>query len=102
MPNLSSRLAMFFNIKTSAALDQLEDPGEVLDYAYREQQLHLRTVRRGLVEVAAARHQLDHQAARLRTKAERLDDQARRALRTNREDLARRALERKQSLLAEI
>jgi phage shock protein A len=101
MRNLRSRLSLFFNIKTSAALDQLEDPREVLDYAYGEQQLHLRSVRRGLVEVAAARQQLEQQAERLRSRASRLDEQARRALRTKREDLARRALERKQAALAE-
>ena len=55
MGHIRSRLALFFNVKSSAALDQLEDPREVLDYAYAEQQTHLRAVRRGLVEVAAAR-----------------------------------------------
>jgi phage shock protein A len=102
MGRIQSRLALFFNVKSSAALDQLEDPREILDYAYGEQQTHLRAVRRGLVEVAAARQQLEHQAARLRTRAARLDEQARRALRANREDLARQALERKQSTLAEV
>jgi phage shock protein A len=102
MRNLRSRLSLFFNVKTNAALDQVEDPREVLEYAYGEQQMHLRSVRRGLVEVAAARQQLEHQAERLRSRAVRLDDQARRALRTNREDLARQALERKQAVLAEV
>ena len=55
MNRLRSRIALFFNIKTSATLDQAEDPREVLDYAYSQQQLHLRTVKRGLIEVAAAR-----------------------------------------------
>src|SRR5437763_111025 len=82
-------LALFFNIKTSAALDQLEDPREILDYAHGEQQRHLRTVRRGLIEVAAARRQLERQAERLRTRVTHLEDQARRALRSNRDDLAR-------------
>jgi phage shock protein A len=102
MTKFRSRLALFFNIKTSAALDQLEDPREVLDYAYGEQQRHLRTVRRGLIEVAAARRQLERQADRLRTRVSQLEDQARRALRSNREDLARAALERKQATLVEI
>src|SRR5437667_12783395 len=102
MRNLRSRLSLFFNVKTSAALDQLEDPREVLDYAYGEQRVHLRSVRRGLVEVAAARQQLEQQAERLRSRAQRFEDQARRALRGNREDLARRALERKQAALTEI
>jgi phage shock protein A len=102
MRNIRSRLALFFNIKTSAALDQLEDPREVLDYAYGQQQYHLRTVRRGLIEVAAARRQLERQLERLRTRVSHLEDQARRAMRSHREDLARAALERKQSTLAEM
>jgi phage shock protein A len=102
MSNIRSRIALFFNIKTSAALDQVEDPREVLDYAYGQQQLHLRTVKRGLIEVAAARRQLERQADRLRTRVTRLEEQARRALRSQREDLARAALERKQTTLAEI
>lgn len=65
---LAERRTLFFKIKTSAALAQLEDPREVLDYAYGEQQLHLRTVRRGLVEVAATRRQLEQEAERLRAR----------------------------------
>src|SRR6267378_2506596 len=99
---LRSRIALFFNVKTSAALNQVEDPREVLDYAYGQQQYHLRTVKRGLIEVAAARRQLERQAERLRSCVARLDEQARRALRSQREDLARAALERKQTSLAEI
>jgi phage shock protein A len=102
MRNIRSRLALFFNIKTSAALDQLEDPREVLDYAYGQQQYHLRTVRRGLIEVAAARRQLERQADRLRARVSHLEEQARRAVRSDREDLARAALERKHTTLAEI
>jgi phage shock protein A len=102
MRNLRSRLALFFDIKTSAALDQLEDPREVLDYAYGQQQLHLRTVKRGLVEVIAARRQIEHEADRHRERLAKLEEQARRALRSNREDLARRALELKQHILSEL
>jgi phage shock protein A len=102
MRNLRSRVALFFNIKTSAALDQAEDPREVLDYAYSQQQVYLRTVKRGLIEVAAARRQLERQAERLRARIARLEEQARRALRAQREDLARAALTRKQSALVEL
>lgn len=102
MRNIRSRIALFFNVKTSATLDQAEDPREVLDYAYGQQQYHLRTVKRGLIEVAAARRQLIRQADRLRARASRLDDQARRAMQSNREDLARAALGRKHATLAEI
>src|SRR5262249_26345534 len=64
--------------------------------------LQVRTIRRGLVEVAAARQQLEQEASRLRARAARLEDQARRALRSNRDDLARQALERKQAALSQL
>ena len=99
---LRSRLALFFNVKTSAALDQIEDPREVLDYAYGEQRAQLHTIKRGLIEVAAARRQLERQAERLRAGIPRLEEQARRALRSGREDLARGVLLRKQDSLREL
>jgi phage shock protein A len=99
---LRSRIALFFNIKTSTALDQVEDPREVLDYAYSQQQLQLRTLKRGLIEVAAARRQLERQQDRLRARIPRLEEQARQGLRSNREDLARMALQRKQATLNEL
>lgn len=99
---LRSRIALFFNVKTSAALDQIEDPREVLDYAYGQQQAQLRTVKRGRIEVASARRQLERQSERLRASIPRLEEQARRALRLKREDLARQALRRKQDVLREL
>ncbi|HYW88988.1 MAG TPA: PspA/IM30 family protein, partial [Chloroflexota bacterium] len=99
---LRSRLALFFNVKTSAALDQIEDPREVLDYAYGEQRAQLHNIKRGLIEVAAARRQLERQAERLRAGIPRLEEQARRALRSGREDLARGVLLRKQDSLREL
>lgn len=99
---IRSRLALFFNVKTSAALDQIEDPREVLDYAYGEQRAQLHTIKRGLIEVGAARRQLERQAERLRAGIPRLEEQARRALRSGREDLARGVLLRKQDSLREL
>jgi phage shock protein A len=99
---LRSRIALFFNVKTSAALDEVEDPREVLDYAYGEQRAQLHTIKRGVIEVGAARRQLERQAERLRGAIPRLEEHARRALRSNREDLARAALLRKQDTLREL
>jgi phage shock protein A len=99
---LRSRIALFFNVRTSAALDQIEDPREVLDYAYGQQQAQLRTVKRGRLEVAAARRQLERHSERLRASIPRLEDQARRAIKSQREDLARQALRRKQDVLREL
>ena len=100
--SLWQRALLLFNVRTSAALDELEDPREVMEYAYTQQLEHSRRIRRGLVEVATARRQLEMQMEKQRTRIPQLEAQAKQALDTGREDLARRALERKHYALAEI
>src|SRR5262245_65402631 len=99
---LGARLQLLLRLKTSAALDRAEDPGEVLDYAFAQQLELQRKVRQGLVEVATSKRRLEHQAETLRARVPRLEDQARRAVRLGCDDLARLALERKQTALAEL
>src|SRR6266851_4836622 len=83
-----TRLKLIFSTKASSAMDRAEDPRQVLDYAYTQQQLLLVKLRQGLVEVATSKQQLERQAKR--------------ALGADREDLARIALERKRSAAAEL
>src|SRR5438477_645311 len=97
-----SRVRLLLNTEVSSALDQAEDPRQVLDYAYNQQQQLLITLRRGLVDVATSKQQLEHQARRLETRIPQLDDQARRAVEAGRDDLARVALERKRLALSEV
>jgi len=92
---LWTRIRMLFATKASSALDRAEDPREVLDYAYSQQQQLLVRLRRGLVDVATSKQQLEQQAQRLLDSIPKLDDQARRAIGAGREDLARVTLERK-------
>ena len=92
---LWTRIRMLFATKASSALDRAEDPREVLDYAYSQQQQLLVSLRRGLVDVATSKQQLEQQAQRLLDSIPKLDDQARRAIGAGREDLARVTLERK-------
>jgi phage shock protein A len=99
---LWSRILLFFKIRTSSALDQAEDPRQVMDYAYGEQQELLRKMRQGLVDVATSKRQLEMQAQKLHAKAPQLEEQARRALTAGREDLALLALQRKQAVAAEL
>ena len=98
---LWTRIRMLFATKASSALDRAEDPREVLDYAYSQQQQLLVSLRRGLVDVATSKQQLEQQAQRLLDSIPKLDDQARRALGAGREDLARVALERKRTATTE-
>jgi phage shock protein A len=97
-----TRLRLLFNTEVSSALDRAEDPRQVLDYAYNQQQELLVSLRRGLVDIATAKQQLEQQAQRLEARIPQLDDQARRAVTAGREDLARLALERKHTALAEM
>src|SRR3972149_8495091 len=100
--SLWSRFLMLLRIKTSDALDQVEDPRQTLDYAYTQQQELLRKVKQGLVEVATSKRQLEQQSQKLQDRVPVLADQAKRAIGAGREDLARIALQRKQTALVEL
>jgi phage shock protein A len=93
---------LLFNTEVSSALDRAEDPRLVLDYAYNQQRELLITLRRGLVEVATSKQQLEQQARKLEARIPQLDEQAMRAVTVGRDDLARVALERKKLALSEM
>jgi len=100
--SILSRVLLLLRIRSSSALDSVEDPRQVLDYAYSQQQEMLRKLRGGLVEVATAKQQLSRQAQLLAQRIPAMEEQARRAVEHGREDLARVALERKHSAAAEL
>jgi len=97
-----TRLKLIFSTKASSAMDRAEDPRQVLDYAYTQQQLLLVKLRQGLVEVATSKQQLERQSKKLEARVPQLEDQAKRALGAGRDDLARIALERKRSATVEL
>ena len=99
---LFSRFMTVFKSKLSAVVDRAEGPRDLVEYSYTQQRELLRKTKQGLVEVATARTRLDQQMRRLRSDPSRLEQQAAKALSMGREDLARAALQRKQSILAEI
>ncbi len=100
--SLLSRIRLLFNAHAHAALDQLEDPPIMLSYAYEQQKELLLRVRRGLVEVATSKQQLKQQSEKLRARVPQTEQQAQKALELGREDLARIALQRKHTALAEL
>ncbi len=100
--NLWSRFKLWIKTKVSAVLDQAEDPRQVFDYAYIQQQEFLRTVKRGLVDVATTKYQLEHQIRKRQARLPELEGQARQAMAAGREDLARIILQRKQISLGEM
>lgn len=99
---LFSRIAQFLRIRTSAALDKAENPGEVLDYSYNKQLEQLPKIRQSIVEVKTNEKLLEGQMEAMVQKINRLDQQAMQALQVQREDLARLALQKKEALLPQI
>jgi len=90
-----SRLKAIFRAKANQALDELEDPRAGLDYSLTRLRASLRQISDSLVETAAARRRLETQRIQLEKAIAKYEGQARDALAADREDLARRALERK-------
>ena len=99
---LWARIRLLFATKASSAMDRAEDPRQVLDYAYNQQQQLLLKLKQGLVDVATSKTRLELQAKKLTARIPELDEQAKRAIALKRDDLARMALERKRTALAEL
>jgi phage shock protein A len=97
-----SRLLTFLRIRTSAALDKAENPGQVLDYSYNKQLEQLQELKRSIVDVVTNEKRLELQQKQLVDKVSKLDSQAQQALQASREDLARMALQRKETLLIQL
>ena len=99
---LLSRMATVVKAKMTRIVDAAEDPRETLDYSYEKQLEMLRNVKRGVVEMVTTKRRLQLQASKVQENIGKLDSQARNAVQMGREDLARLALERKQSAIAEL
>jgi phage shock protein A len=99
---LWQRFKMIFKAKANKALDRAEDPRETLDYSYEKQLELLQKVRRGVADVATSRKRLELQLQKLGQQEVKLEEQARVALASGREDLAREALTRRSGLHQQI
>ncbi|ALV33168.1 PspA/IM30 family protein [Streptomyces sp. CdTB01] len=102
MSSIARRIADLFRIKANKALDRAEDPREVLDYSYEQQQELLLRVRRGVADVATSRKRLELQMTTLQQSGDKLQGQARQALAVGREDLAREALGRSTAVASQL
>ncbi len=99
---LIDRMSTVVKAKINKILNKFEDPRETLDYSYEKQLELLQNVKRGVAEVTTAKKRLELQKVKLEQNIQKLDEQARGALKAGREDLARIALERKTTSQAEI
>ncbi|MFB3766190.1 MAG: PspA/IM30 family protein [Methanotrichaceae archaeon] len=98
---LLNRMSTVVGAKMNKIMNRFEDPRETLDYSYEKQLDLLQNVKRGVAEVATSKKRLELQKARLAENINNLDAQAKEAVNSNRDDLARMALERKVSLQAQ-
>jgi phage shock protein A len=100
--SLMKRISTVFRAKANSALDRAEDPRETLDYSYQRQLEMLTKVRRGVADVATSRKRVELQVNQLQSQADKLTQQAQKAIDVGREDLAREALTRKSALTGQI
>jgi len=100
--SIARRIAELYNVKMNAALDRAADPRELVDYTYVQLQELLAEVRRGTAQIAASRKRAESRASDLRRAADRLGEQAEQAVLAGREDLARQALARRATILAQV
>ena len=97
-----NRISTVIKQKANVLVDKYEDPREALDYSYTKQIELLNKLRRDITEVVTAKRRLEMQKAKLWDNIRTLDEQARRSLDADREDLAKLALERKNANLLQL
>ena len=96
---ITNRFSTLLKQKLNTLLNKYEDPKEALDYSYTRQVETLTRLRKNIAEVVTAKRRLEIQKMKLWDNVRISDEQARRAIESNREDLAKLALERKNTNL---
>jgi phage shock protein A len=99
---LTNRLSTVIKQKVNQLLDRYEDPRQALDYSHVKQTEMLNKLRRDIAEVVTSKKRLEMQKAKLWDNIRTLDEQARRSIEVDREDLAKLALERKNANLLQV
>ena len=99
---LLNRMGTVVKAKMNKLVNKMEDPRETLDYSYEKQLELLQNVKRGVAEVTTSKKRLELQKGKLLQNIDKLDSQARDAVKADREDLARLALERKNGLQSQV
>jgi phage shock protein A len=97
-----NRITTVIKQKANILIDKYEDPREALDYSYTKQNELLNKLRRDIAEVVTAKRRLEMQKTKLWDNIRTLDEQARRSIDAEREDLAKLALERKNANLMQL
>ena len=96
------RMSVVVQAKMNKIMNRIEDPREILDVSYEKQLQLLQNVKRGVAEVTTSKKRLELQKAKLQMNIDKLDGQAKEAISASREDLARKALESKALMQAQL
>ena len=99
---LTNRLSTVIKQKVNQLLDRYEDPRQALDYSHVKQTEMLNKLRRDIAEVVTSKKRLEMQKAKIWDNIRTLDEQARRSIEVDREDLTKLALERKNANLLQV
>jgi phage shock protein A len=102
MTGLIERFSTIFKAKASKIADDLENPQEMLNYSFEKQNELIIKLRQDIAQVVTSKKRLEMQKAKLLANVNTLEDQAKRSLISNREDLTKLALERKNALMVQV
>jgi phage shock protein A len=97
--SIFERMADLLHAKTNKLLDKMEDPNETLDLSYEKMITGLQETKHHLADVVTEQKLLERQIAQIQQEADTAQDNARLALQSSREDLARAALAQRQAAL---
>ena len=97
--SIFGRVADLFQAKTHKLLTSLEDPNETLDLSYEKMIVGLQETKRHLADVVAQQQSLKRQIAGVEREVAQTEADAREAVASDRDDLARACLVHKQDAL---
>jgi len=97
--SIFGRVADLFQAKTHKLLSALEDPNETLDLSYEKMITGLQETKRHLADVVAQQHSLERQIGTVDKEIAQTASDARMAVSSGRDDLARAALVHKQDAI---
>ncbi|MFB6229038.1 MAG: PspA/IM30 family protein [Halobacteriales archaeon] len=97
-----SRLSYQIKSSVNSLLNRTSNPKQQLDYSYEQMRDELQDVKKGIADLTTQKKRLQKKRDNLQENVEKHNDQAREAVRQDRDDLAERALEKKQAKLNQI
>lgn len=100
--SLLKRIGVIFQANANEVIKGVEDPKVSLDYSLLKLEESRNQVNRSLIEISAARKRLENQHEQLHAAVHKYHNQAQEAAGLGRDDLARKALERRQETLTRL